>query len=50
MTIMDASFVSGTDLGKVIHHLQRVIEIQRILVSQITVLETMTPIDFMDFR
>ncbi len=32
------------------HRLQRVIEIQKLLVNQIGVLETMTPLDFLDFR
>jgi len=30
--------------------LERIIEIQKILIDQITVLETMTPMDFLDFR
>lgn len=48
--LMGSQFVSGSDLGKSIHHLRRVTEIQRILIGQITILETMTPLDFMDFR
>jgi tryptophan 2,3-dioxygenase len=39
--------------GKVLrahHFLRRVVEIQKLLVSQIHILETMTPIEFMGFR
>jgi len=32
------------------HRLQRVIEIQKLLVHQISIMETMTPLDFLDFR
>lgn len=32
------------------HRLQRVTEIQKLLVDQIGVMETMTPLDFLDFR
>lgn len=38
------------NLGIVVSRLDRVIEIQKILVNQITVLETMTPMDFLEFR
>lgn len=38
------------DLGLVVNRLQRVDEIQRILINQISVLETMHPLDFLDFR
>ena len=35
---------------KMVSRLERVIEIQKVLISQIDVLETMTPLDFLDFR
>lgn len=38
------------DMGVVVHRLKRIVEILRLLVDQVTVLETMTPIDFLDFR
>ena len=33
-----------------VHRLNRIIEILRIAVEQITIMETMTPLDFLDFR
>ncbi len=36
----------GTSIGR----LERVIDIQKILISQIGIMETMTPLDFLDFR
>lgn len=37
-------------MARILHHLQRVVSIQRVLIEQLNVLETMTPSDFMDFR
>lgn len=37
-------------VGEAVHKLNRVVEIQKILIDQIKVLETMTPLDFLDFR
>ncbi len=37
-------------LGQAVLRLGRIVEIQRVLVQQIDVLETMTPLDFLDFR
>lgn len=37
-------------MGTVIHRLSRVKSIQRLLILQIDVLETMTPLDFLEFR
>jgi len=48
--IMGAEFVNERDLGRALHYLERVIKIQDVLVDQIDVLETMTPLDFLDFR
>lgn len=38
------------DLSNAVHRLHRVTQILEILVGQITILETMTPLDFLDFR
>lgn len=38
------------DTGRVVARLRRITAIQRILLDQIDVLETMTPMDFLDFR
>jgi tryptophan 2,3-dioxygenase len=37
-------------LGTVVARLGRIIEIQKILIDQVRVLETMTPLDFLEFR
>ncbi|MFQ5966929.1 MAG: tryptophan 2,3-dioxygenase family protein [Acidimicrobiia bacterium] len=48
--IMDRSFVDDDDMGRVVQRLRRIIEIQRLLQPQLDILETMTPLDFLDFR
>lgn len=42
--------VDEKDLGTIYQRLTRVIEIFKVLVDQITIMETMTPLDFLDFR
>jgi tryptophan 2,3-dioxygenase len=42
--------VPEEDLGQAVLRCGRVVEIQRVLIEQIDVLETMTPLDFLDFR
>ncbi len=42
--------VAEGDMGRVVARLRRIAEIQRLLIQQIAVLETMTPLDFLDFR
>lgn len=41
---------SGPELQVAVRRLNRVVEILKVLVNQIDVLETMTPLDFLDFR
>jgi tryptophan 2,3-dioxygenase len=48
--IFSQESVNASEMGTVIHRLRRVTEIQRVLIDQLTVLETMTPLDFLDFR
>jgi|EP00945_MAST-04E_sp_MAST-4E-sp1_P001369 tryptophan 2,3-dioxygenase len=48
--IFSQESVDASEMGTVIHRLRRVTEIQRVLIDQLTVLETMTPLDFLDFR
>jgi tryptophan 2,3-dioxygenase len=48
--IMAADRVDEREVGRAVSHLERVTEIQRLLLQQIEVLETMTPLDFLDFR
>jgi tryptophan 2,3-dioxygenase len=41
---------NSAELQTVVHRLQRVVTILKVLVQQIDILETMTPLDFLDFR
>lgn len=38
------------EIGIIVSRLERITEIQKILIDQLRVLETMTPLDFLDFR
>ena len=49
-TLFEAEAVAEKRLGKAVSHLIRIVEIQRVIIGQIDVLETMTPLDFLDFR
>jgi len=42
--------VPEREMGRVVARLERVVAIQRILIDHIEALETMTPLDFLDFR
>ena len=42
--------VPEEEVGRAVSHFGRIVEIQRVLIQQIDVLETMTPLDFLDFR
>lgn len=48
--IFDDPIVADKKMGRVIHRLARIKTIQRVLIEQITVIETMTPLDFLEFR
>ena len=50
MTIMEQGRVPQDALGTVVARLRRINQIQRLLVTQMDVLETLTPLDFLDFR
>jgi len=41
---------NSADLQTIVHRLQRVVTILNVLVQQIDIIETMTPMDFLDFR
>jgi tryptophan 2,3-dioxygenase len=47
---LSADPVPERALGPAVHRLERIATIERLLVEQFTVLETMTPLDFLDFR
>ena len=44
------NYVQEENFGIVVARFDRIIEIQKILVNQISILETMTPMDFLEFR
>lgn len=48
--IMLQSFVPSTDLSVINARIERVTKIQQILIDQIQIMETMTTLDFMEFR
>jgi tryptophan 2,3-dioxygenase len=48
--IMDDPYVDERALHKVEHRLNRVVEIQQLLIQQIRVLETLSPLEFLSFR
>jgi tryptophan 2,3-dioxygenase len=48
--IFAGDVVDDRAIGSVVHGLIRITEILRLAVQQLTVLETMTPLDFLDFR
>jgi tryptophan 2,3-dioxygenase len=48
--IFQKDYVEEKDIGVAVSRLSRVTEIQKILIDQLRVLETMTPLDFLEFR
>ncbi|HLF40884.1 MAG TPA: tryptophan 2,3-dioxygenase family protein [Acidimicrobiia bacterium] len=50
LDVMGRDVVADKAMDEVVAHLRRIIAIQRLLVDQIDVLETMTPLDFLEFR
>ncbi|MBN20704.1 MAG: tryptophan 2,3-dioxygenase [Bdellovibrionaceae bacterium] len=48
--ILSQEYVLETQMYIVVNRMKRILEIQRILIQQIKVLETMTPLDFLEFR
>ena len=42
--------VAESSISRAVGRLSRIVEIQKLLVDQLRVLETMTPLDFLDFR
>jgi tryptophan 2,3-dioxygenase len=49
-TMFSGKTVDEKDLSKVVARLERITKIQAILVDQLGVMETMTPMDFLEFR
>jgi tryptophan 2,3-dioxygenase len=50
LEVMGREVVAESAMGQVVSRLDRVRAVQRLLLDQIDVLETMTPLDFLDFR
>jgi tryptophan 2,3-dioxygenase len=50
LEVMGREVVAEKDMGEVVSHLMRINKIQRLLTDQLEVLETMTPLDFLEFR
>ena len=48
--VFDDPTVEERRMGTVIHRLARIKSVQRVLIQQIDVIETMTPMDFLEFR
>jgi tryptophan 2,3-dioxygenase len=48
--IMDDPYVDERALHKVEHRLNRIVEIQQLLIQQVRVLETLSPLEFLEFR
>jgi len=48
--MFQGDFVNEKNIGIAVRRLDRVIKIQHVLLNQIDVLETMTPLEFLDFR
>lgn len=49
-TLFSENPVSETHLGTAVRRLERIRDIQRFINGQVEILETMTPLDFLDFR
>lgn len=50
LALMNRDYVDESDVGLAVARLQRIVEIQRVIIEHFTVLETMTPLDFLEFR
>lgn len=50
MEMFEDDLVDEKEISKAVGRLRRITEIQELLVSQIKIMETMTPLDFLDFR
>jgi tryptophan 2,3-dioxygenase len=48
--IFAGEVVDDADLGRAVHAAERIVKIEQLLVGQIDILETMTPMDFLEFR
>ena len=50
LEMLGHDYVDESSVGTAVARLQRIVEIQRVIIEHFTVLETMTPLDFLEFR
>jgi len=50
ITMFREDYIDEKNIGIAVSRLHRIIEIQKIMIDQIRILETMTPLDFLEFR
>lgn len=50
ITMFDRDFVNEENIGVAVARLRRIVAIQKVLLEHLNVLETMTPLEFLDFR
>lgn len=50
LAVFGKTYVNESDLASSVQQIDRIIQIQDLLVRQIPILETMTPMDFLEFR
>ncbi len=50
LALLGKDYVDESSVGTAVARLQRIVEIQRVIIEHFTVLETMTPLDFLEFR
>lgn len=50
MKMLEPKKVDERHIGRCVHRLNRIAEIQNVMIQQVKVLETMTPLDFLEFR
>lgn len=48
--MFNSNFVDESNIGIAVSRLERIVKIQKLLIQQIDVIETLTPLDFLDFR
>ena len=50
ITMFEKVYVDEENIGVAVSRLNRITEIQKVMIDQIRILETMTPLDFLEFR
>lgn len=50
LELLGKDYVDESSVGTAVARLHRIVEIQRVIIEHFTVLETMTPLDFLEFR